>query len=114
MLLGIDLIEVKRIGRLIRNKSFLERVFTPVEIEYCFLKKKSAQHFAVRFAAKEAVWKALGKKNVTLKDISVRNLPDGAPRVTVKGKSVPGLSVSLTHTDDYAAAVAAIEKKCHK
>ncbi len=111
MELGIDIVEVERIGRLIRNRAFLERVFTPVEIEYCMQKKKYPQHFAVRFAAKEAVWKALGKKNVALKDISVRNLPDGAPRVTVKGKIVPGLCVSLTHTDEYAAAVAAFEKK---
>ena len=57
---GVDIIEVERIAKLIRrNRTFVKRVFTEREIAYCGKKKFKWEHFAVRFAAKEAVWKAL-------------------------------------------------------
>ncbi|MEK7765949.1 MAG: holo-ACP synthase, partial [bacterium] len=76
---GVDLVEVERIGKLVRDPAFLKRVFTAEEIAYCCRKKNVAQHFAVRFAAKEAILKALGHKGIALKDIGVRNLPSGQP-----------------------------------
>ncbi len=106
MKVGIDIVEVKRIGRLIKNKRFLERVFTPQERAYCMKKKNRAQHFAVRFATKEAVWKALGLDTLALQHIGVKNRPDGKPEVTIRGKRAQGIDISLSHTDEYAVAVA--------
>jgi holo-[acyl-carrier protein] synthase len=110
ILTGIDIIEVKRIKKIIQtNKRFLQKVYTPVEIEYCNSRKTKWQHFAVRFAAKEAVWKALGKKDIWHKDIMVKNTKEGKPEV-VLGRKYKELgkrvSLSLSHTDDYAVAVA--------
>jgi holo-[acyl-carrier protein] synthase len=108
MRVGIDLVEVDRIAKLIKHKNFLERVYTPKEIKYCLPKKNKAQHFAVRFATKEAVWKALGENWVALKDIGVANMPNGKPKVTVCGRARADIDISLTHTDKYAAAVAIV------
>ena len=108
---GIDIVEIKRITRLVRDKRFCERVFSDKEISYCSSRKSPGQHYAVRFAAKEAVWKALGKKGITHKDISIRNSPEGKPEVTLP-KRLKGLekrfSVSLSHTGDYAVAIAMV------
>ena len=106
MHLGIDIVEVKRIARLIKSKAFLARVFTPQEIAYCAAKKNKAQHFAVRFAAKEAVFKALGTAALPLMAIGVKNCSDGKPEAYINGKKAKGISISLTHTAEYAAAVA--------
>ena len=86
MEIGIDIVEVKRIARLTKNKAFLKRVFTPEEITYCSKKINKAEHYAVRFAAKEAVWKALGMGGLSLKSISVKNRPNGKPEALIKGK----------------------------
>ena len=106
MQIGIDIVEVSRIAKLIKNKAFLKRVFTDQEILYCAAKKNMAQHFAVRFAAKEAVYKALGQAGLALTDIGVKNLPSGKPEVCISGKRRAAIAISLTHTDSYAAAVA--------
>ncbi len=108
MSLGLDIIEVARIESLAaRSKKFLPRIFTDEEIAYCRLKKNPWPHFAVRFAAKEAVWKALGQKGLTLKDISVARDKNGRPSVLLRGKKVNDIELSLTHSRDYALAVAA-------
>ena len=57
--IGVDIVEIDRVARSVRNPRFLKRVFTSQEVAYCRARKNSAQHFAVRFAAKEAVWKAV-------------------------------------------------------
>ncbi len=89
-----------------RSKRFLTRIFTTDEIAYCQAKKNPWPHFAVRFAAKEAVWKALGDQSLTLRDISVSRDKLGRPSALVLGKKAPGLDLSLTHSRDYALAVA--------
>ena len=105
--LGLDIIEIDRIAKLARsNKKFLTRVFSKEEIRYCEGKKKKWQHFAVRFAAKEAVWKAAGLSGLKLRDISIRRGPSGKPGVILSGKAAPHISVSLSHSESYAAAVA--------
>jgi holo-[acyl-carrier protein] synthase len=109
MRIGVDIVEVKRIGRLTKDKHFLTRVYTPEEIRYCSGKKNAAQHFAVRFSAKEAVWKALKEKNLGLKDIGVRNLPGGKPEAVIRGKRRKNIDISLSHTDEYAVAVALVQ-----
>ncbi len=107
--LGVDIVEVRRVARLVNSARFVERVFTEREVAYCRDKKNAAQHFAVRFAAKEAVYKALGEPGVGHKEISVKNDPSGKPRVELAKrlkKFEPHLSLTLSHTADYAVAVA--------
>jgi holo-[acyl-carrier protein] synthase len=110
---GVDIEEVARFSRLIRNKRFLKRVYTPQEIAYCRSKKNHAQHFAVRFAAKEAVWKAvsdaLRKKKRTLshREIGLKNDSQGRPLVLLPQDFslwTRRISVSLSHTKAYVVA----------
>jgi holo-[acyl-carrier protein] synthase len=107
---GIDIIEVKRIQQTLRsNKRFSERVFTAKEIAYCEGKVNKYQHYAVRFAAKEAILKALGSKGIALKDISIRNLDTGKPEPVLTGKLKKlekNIIVSLSHCQEYAVAQA--------
>jgi len=114
-LTGVDIIEIRRIKKtILTNKRFLKKVYTPSEIAYCNSKKNKWQHFAVRFAAKEAVWKALGKKDIWHRDISVKNTKDGKPEVVLSKKYKElekKISLSLSHTDDYAVAFAILNKK---
>lgn len=107
MELGVDLVEIGRIKALARrNPKFLTRVFSKAEIDYCKAKKNPWPHFAVRFAAKEAVYKALGKAEVPLTAISVHRGPDGRPAVRINGKKVPKLKLALSHGRDHAVAFA--------
>ncbi|MDI6756824.1 MAG: holo-ACP synthase [Endomicrobiia bacterium] len=109
--IGIDIVEVGRIARLARDGKFLKKIYTEEEIIYCGSKKNSAQHYAVRFAAKEAVWKALKKRSrgLTHRDIGIRNDSDGRPRVYIKNRPARGVTISLTHTKEYAAAFCVVE-----
>lgn len=106
--LGVDLIEVARIRRLGRSRRFLSRVFTAEEIRYCSSRRNKWQHFAVRFAAKEAVWKALGRSGVRWRDIGVVRQDSGRPEVRLRHKKFGRVTVlvSLSHTLAYAAASA--------
>ena len=109
---GTDIVEVPRIRKLARRPKFLDRVFTAAEQAYCLAKKNPAQHFAVRFAAKEAVWKALSGlkvRGVGHKEIGVRRHPDGRPSLSLSPrlkKYEKNFSLSLSHTKDHAIAVA--------
>ena len=106
--LGTDIVEIARVRALARRQpGFLKRVFSKEEIAYCIGKKLQWQHFAVRFAAKEAVWKALGQEGLALKDIAVWRDKQGRPGVMVCGKKQAGLKLSLSHSERYALAVAA-------
>jgi holo-[acyl-carrier protein] synthase len=102
---GLDIVEIARIKKA-GTPAFLRRVFSRSEIAYCKGKKSQWQHFAVRFAAKEAVYKALGLDGVALRDISVARDLDGRPRVGLRGKPLPHVALSLAPTAHYAAAVA--------
>jgi len=108
MRIGVDIIDVKRIKKMIKNKSFLNKVYTDKEIAYCMPKVNKAQHFAVRFASKEAVWKALQRKDIWHKDIGILNMQGGKPVVTIKGKVKKNIDISLSHTNEYAVAVALV------
>ncbi|MBI4051545.1 MAG: holo-ACP synthase [Elusimicrobia bacterium] len=108
---GLDVIEIDRIRKLARrNRRFLSRVFTPQEVRYCNSKNEKWQHFAVRFAAKEAVWKALSRGGVRLKNISVARNGQGKPYVYLNGRKASHIHISLSHSQKYAAAVAVIIK----
>lgn len=118
MNVGVDIVEIKRLARQAHNARFLKRVFTPEEVAYCRARKNSAQHYAVRFAAKEAVWKAVaeatrkrqfGGRPLTHRDIQVWNRPDGKPEIKFPAhfKALTRhVSISLSHGRDYAVAVA--------
>ena len=114
---GIDIVEIPRIARSVRNSRFLKRVFTADEVAYCRARKNSAQHFAVRFAAKEAVWKAVSGalsdrrrgRPLLHRDIQVRNLADGKPEVVFPrrfSRLAKRVSISLSHGREYAVAMA--------
>jgi len=122
--LGIDIVEIERIAKQTRNPRFLKRVFSAGEVAYCRARKNSAQHFAVRFAAKEAVWKAIaddaiirrssGGGGLTHRDIQVRNRPNGKPEVILPARFArlaSRVKISLTHGRAYAVAVALYKKK---
>lgn len=107
MELGADIVEIGRVQALAkRQPRFLTRVFSPEEIAYCRGKKSQWQHFAVRFAAKEAVWKALGKAGLSLRDITVSRDASGKPGVLLKGRKAKGVKLTLSHSARYAMAVA--------
>lgn len=108
MELGADIVEIARVRALARRQPrFLKRVFSADEIAYCRGKKRQWQHFAVRFAAKEAVWKAFGDaKGLAYRDITVSRGPTGRPTVLLKGRAKPEIKLSLSHSERYALAVA--------
>jgi holo-[acyl-carrier protein] synthase len=110
MNIGIDIEEVKRFEKYVKDKDYLERVFAEDEIIYCMPKKNPAPHLAARFAAKEAVWKALSVKNKKLivTDISIKNTQSGKPEVYIKNKRYKKIDVSLSHTKKYVVAVAIV------
>lgn len=116
---GIDVIEVERIAQSLRDhgERFFERVFTRNERMYAENSKRRDEHLAARFAAKEAVMKALGtgwRDGVGWTDIEVVTLPNGQPTISLSGKSaqvadqlgIKHWSLSLTHTKSLAAASA--------
>lgn len=119
--IGVDLVETARIDHSLEKFGgrFLHRVFVEGEIEYCQSMKYPARHFAARFAAKEAVSKAFGTgigKSMGWRDIEVRRHESGEPYIVLHGdagafareRGVKEVLVSLSHTDDYAVANAAI------
>ena len=109
---GTNIVETERVRELIeKTPKFLERVYTKTEVDYCNGKKNKYQHFAVRFAAKEAIIKALNLKEVALKDIAIKNMSDGKPLATIKGGKNFEVHLSLSHSKDYAVAYAIATKK---
>jgi holo-[acyl-carrier protein] synthase len=112
--IGVDIIEVERIQKLVeRNPRFLARVFTDTEIKYSEGKKNRFQHLAARFAAKEAFFKALGKK-IKWTDVGIVNLPSGKPELELKDEKSYAFDrthVSLSHIQDYAIAYVVLERK---
>jgi holo-[acyl-carrier protein] synthase len=107
MEVGVDLVEISRVrGLARRNPRFLKRVFSDDEIAYCRAKKNPWPHFAVRFAAKEAVYKTLGKAEIPLTAISVSRDAAGRPTVFISGKLAKRLKLSLSHGREHAVAFA--------
>lgn len=111
ILVGADLVETERMKRIIERwgKRFLTRTFTPQERSYCQGKIHPYLHFAARFAAKEAVLKALGG-GVSYLEIEVLNNYGGAPLIKLPQRlnSQFKVAVSLSHTRSYAMAFALV------
>lgn len=116
---GVDIIEIARIRRDIESLGprFTEKLFTDGEIAYCSGKANPHQHFAARFAAKEAVSKALATGwagEFRWKDVEVMNSPSGQPRIVLHGhirKDLGNASIhlSLSHSGTHVVAMALIE-----
>lgn len=115
--IGIDVVEVERIEAAIAHlgDAFIDRLFTAREREYCGKQKRPALHYAARFAAKEAVSKALGTGiggQAGWLDMEVERAESGAPKMIFTGRAADFLAaegiaevqVSLSHAKEYAAA----------
>lgn len=117
--LGVDILEIERVRRVIAEQgdAFLRRVFTDLEVSYCSAKADPAQHYAARFAAKEAVSKALAtgwSGDFAWRDVEVMNDAAGRPLAAVHGRLGERLAgcrllVSLSHSVSQVVAVAVIE-----
>jgi holo-[acyl-carrier protein] synthase len=120
--LGIDMIEVERIAEKIEKESgFRELVFSKTEIAYCESKKNKFEHYAARFAAKEAFFKALGTgwaENTLFNEVEIINNNEGKPEVALSGSTLETINlmgvkkilVSLSHLKTIASAVVIVEK----
>ncbi len=120
--IGIDMVKVSRIEKLIarRGHSFLDRVFTKEEQDYCLPHKMAHVHFSGRFAVKEALLKALGTglgDGISWKEIATLRQDSGQPEVILSGrarqvadeKGVSSVFSSITHDHDYAIAQVILE-----
>lgn len=116
---GTDIIEVERIKESIESlgEKFLNRVYTKNEIEYCEnTNSMKFQHYAARFAAKEAVFKAISKLlnnkfDISWKDIEIKNDENGRPYVElycIEKQKIVDIDISLSHIKDYAIAMVAV------
>ena len=117
--IGTDITECLRIARMIERhgEAFIARVYTPEEIRYCQSRKQSTQHFTGRWAAKEAVLKALGtgwRRGISWRDIEVLNDTGGKPLVMLSGGArevaeqlgITEMLVTISHCHTHATAYA--------
>ena len=117
--LGTDIVECVRIRKMIEDHGelFLQRVYTEKEIRYCNSQRRATEHFAGRWAAKEAVLKALGtgwRRGISWRDIEIRNDPSGQPKVAVRGGAkeiakklrLDDVLISISHCRTCATAYA--------
>ncbi len=117
--IGTDIIEVDRIQLMIQKHgdTFFDRVFTDEEVRYCNARALASQHFAGRWAAKEAVLKVLGTgwaKGIKWTEMEVQNLASGKPIMQLSGKAaevaqeigVARVLISISHTRQHAIAYA--------
>ena len=112
---GVDITEVKRLRQAVEKwgKEFLNRVFTQDELENAKTRGGLYQHLAGRFAAKEAVFKALGDKGLNWKDVQILNDKEGKPYCVIlngPGKKAD-VHISISHVKNYAVASAIITQK---
>ena len=118
---GVDMLEIERMERVLRRRPrFAQRVFTEEERAYCDKCARPAEHYAARFAAREAVVKALGtgfSRGIGMKDVEILTLPSGKPELHLHGEAlaraesmgVRALHLSLSHERDMAGAVVILE-----
>ena len=115
--IGTDIIECVRIAQMIEKHGevFLQRIFTQKEILYCSSRKAATQHYAGRWAAKEAVLKVLGTgwtKGILWTDVEIVNEVSGAPVIKITGKAalvarergIREVMISISHCRSYATA----------
>ena len=116
---GTDIVSIERIKKAIERHGdkFLNTVYTEDEIKYCLEHEASKyEHFAARFAAKEAAFKATTKifdndKNVDWKNIEVLKNEDGRPDIyfkNIESKRIESIDISLSHSDEFAVATVVV------
>ena len=114
--IGTDIVKVSRIKDLLTTKeeNFLNKVFTEEEISYCNSNSNPEIHFSGKYAAKEAVKKALLSNDlieqISLKDIKILNRANKAPYVVIEHIMGLNYNVSISHEEEYAIAFALIQK----
>ncbi len=111
---GVDITEVNRLKKAVEKwgDAFLERIYTKEELNNARTRVSIYQHLAGRFAAKEAVFKALGDTSLSWKDVQILNDKEGKPSckfLNSKGKGA-GVAVSISHVKNYAVANAIVTK----
>jgi holo-[acyl-carrier protein] synthase len=119
--IGVDIIEIDRIREMVDRygNRFLMKVFTETEVNYCRSKKIPYQHFAARYAAKEAFSKAIAtgwRGEFRWRDVEVSNNEFGQPSITLYGKladriGTDNVMISLSHSDNVVVAFVVIEKR---
>jgi holo-[acyl-carrier protein] synthase len=109
--IGVDIVEIKRIEESVERfgDKFLHKIFTEREREYCLSKAKPGQHFAARFAAKEAVYKAVGDiEHLDFQQVEVLNNERGKPAIyfhDTEHLRDGDVALSLSHSREYAVAM---------
>lgn len=115
ILCGTDIIEIERIKKSIERsgENFLHLIYTPAEIEYCESTRNAKySHYAGRFAAKEAIYKAISslqkeKFSISWKDVQVINDERGNPKIEflkIKFEQIESIDISISHSRNYAVA----------
>jgi holo-[acyl-carrier protein] synthase len=117
--IGVDIVDIPRVEKAFaRSRTrFIQRVYTETEVAYCTKRALSTQHFAARFAAKEAVFKALGtgwSRGIGWQDVEIRNDAAGLPHVFLSGRAEEmfqqkgggRILISISHTGQMAIAQA--------
>lgn len=106
--IGVDVLETKRFSLFKKDKNsrFLLNNYSKKEINYCFSFKNPAPHLAGTFAAKEAIFKAMGQNDISLLLIEIRRQKNGQPTVWIKNRLQKSIFISISHTAKIAAAVA--------
>lgn len=118
--IGTDIAEVLRIAKSLEKKGFQEKVFSRNEIIYCETKTNKAENYAVRFAAKEALFKALGtgwRGGLAFNEVEIVNDELGKPSIQLIGetakiiekRNIKSIHVSLSHTKEIAIATVLLE-----
>jgi len=115
---GVDITEVRRLRQAVERggEAFLHRVFTSQELENARKRGSLYQHLAGRFAAKEAVFKALGDKDLTWQDVQILNDEEGKPHcmfMNTKAKKKE-VFISISHVKTYAVANAVVIQKTRR
>jgi len=117
--IGIDIVECAHIGDMIERHgpTFLARVFTEYETQYCQARRRAVEHFAGRWAAKEAVVKALGtgwNRGIGYCDVEVQHAGTGTPKIVLRGaardlakkQEIETILITISHCEAYAVAQA--------
>jgi len=118
--IGLDATDIPRVEKAIARYGdrFVHRIFTETEIAYCSSKYRPAPHYAGRFAAKEAFIKSVGGlRGLTMRDIEILNDNEGKPAFRLntavdrmlKERGIRHITLSVTHTNQYASALVIME-----
>ncbi|MEJ2758713.1 MAG: holo-ACP synthase [Anaerolineales bacterium] len=118
--IGIDLVSIEDLMEKVKRPAFINKVFTENEVAYCQSYRSPIEHFAGKFAAKEAFMKAIGKgiqQGIWFKQIEIANEPTGAPSFNLYRQAlsrvdelkIGKIHVSISHSKDHAVAIVILE-----